>query len=169
MTKEKKFLARSFYFLLYQFLRCRYENTDIVFIAHDTGSYEVNEDQFFTRGNSGGTIVSTAIEHVIKIINERFHPDFWNIYCFQCSDGDNWHSDTTVCEKSTAVLKNFCQLYCYCEIEPAGDRSWSSSSDSRLSKVFSKFCDKNFKIVTINTKEDIWPSFKKVFGGRLDE
>ena len=43
MTKNKKFLARSFYFLLYQFLNHRYENVDIVFLAHYTNSYEVNE------------------------------------------------------------------------------------------------------------------------------
>ena len=49
MTKNKKYLARSFFFLLYHFVRSKYENTEIVFIAHDTEAYEVNEDQFFKK------------------------------------------------------------------------------------------------------------------------
>ena len=94
MTQTKKFLARSFYFLLYHFINNRYENCEVVFVAHDTSAYEVDEDKFFKRGNSGGTIVSAGLEMVEDIINKRYHPTSWNIYCFQCSDGDNWPSDT---------------------------------------------------------------------------
>ena len=169
MTKNKKFLARSFYFLLYQFLNHRYENVDIVFLAHDTSSYEVNEEQFFTRGNSGGTIVSTALQHANDIISQRYHPDFWNIYCFQCSDGDNWPSDTGQCVEIARLLKEKTQLYAYCEIEPTGERPIYSDDESRLSNCFAPLCDKQFKIVSINKKSDIWPSFRKVFGGRINE
>jgi len=38
MTKSKKFLARSFFFLLYQFLNHKYSSVDVVFISHTTGS-----------------------------------------------------------------------------------------------------------------------------------
>ena len=171
MTKNKKFLARSFYFLIYQFLRHRYENTDIIFISHDTSAYEVNEEQFFTRGSSGGTIASSAIKKVLEVINERYHPDAWNIYCFQCSDGDNWPDDTKECNKNINILKDLCQLYSYCEIEPERERlKWiDPDSDSRLSNAFRPMIDKNFKIVKIFQKEDIWPSFKKIFGGKLNE
>ena len=41
MTQDKKFLARSFFFLLYQFIHHRYENTEIVFVSHDVKAYEV--------------------------------------------------------------------------------------------------------------------------------
>src|SRR5690606_27831283 len=36
MDTMKKYLARSFFFLLYQFLCTRYQNVEIVFIAHHT-------------------------------------------------------------------------------------------------------------------------------------
>jgi len=84
MTTQKKFIARSFYFLLYHFIRSKYNHTEIVFVSHDTMAYEVSEDQFFTRGNSGGTMVSSGLNLVEEIINQRFHPDAWNIYVFQC-------------------------------------------------------------------------------------
>ena len=51
MTKTKKFIARSFYFLLYHFIRSKYEHTEIVFVSHDTAAQEVCEEQFFSRGN----------------------------------------------------------------------------------------------------------------------
>ena len=70
MTTEKKFIARSFYFLLYHFIRSKYNHTEIVFVSHDTVGYEVNEDQFFTRGNSGGTKVSSGLLLVDEIIQQ---------------------------------------------------------------------------------------------------
>ena len=51
MDQVKKYLARSFYFLLYTFLQTRYENTEIIFIAHHTEAKEVSEDEFFTKVN----------------------------------------------------------------------------------------------------------------------
>ena len=36
MTQQKKFLARTFYFLLYHFIRSKYDHTEIIFVAHDT-------------------------------------------------------------------------------------------------------------------------------------
>ncbi|MAH43612.1 sporulation protein YhbH [archaeon] len=169
MTKEKKFLARSFYFLLYQFLRHRYEAIEIIFVAHDTQSYEVNEQQFFTRGAGGGTLVSSALQHTHEIITQRYHPNSWNLYCFQCSDGDNWENDTSICNQAVMTLKQICQLYCYCEIEPERERiEWQGQRESRLSNAFSSFVDRRFKIVKIFDKLDIWPAFRKVFGGKSD-
>ena len=165
MTKEKKFIARSFYFLLYHFIRSKYEHTDIVFISHDTAAYEVSEEQFFSRGNSGGTLVSSGLELVRDIINKRFHPSSWNIYCFQCSDGDNWPEDTAKTLAAAENIRDSAQLFGYCEINPDGEKS-SWFEDSRLSKVYESISSKKMKIVSITSKSDIWPSFKQLFGGR---
>ncbi len=170
MTQTKKFLARSFYFLIYQFLNHRYESVEIVFISHDIDAYEVSEEQFFTRGTGGGTLVSSALLKVLYIVGERYHPSLWNIYCFQCSDGDNWKSDMDKCFKAASSIKDLCQLYSYCEIEPDEDRiKWIGEDDNRLSSVFMKLVDKSFKIVNIQHKTEIWPAFKKLFGGKLNE
>ena len=53
MDTMKKYLARSFFFLLYQFISTRYRNVEIVFIAHHTEANEVTEDEFFHKGESG--------------------------------------------------------------------------------------------------------------------
>src|SRR5207302_1736167 len=47
MDTMKKYLARSFFFLLYQFICTKYRNVEIVFIAHHTEANEVTEEEFF--------------------------------------------------------------------------------------------------------------------------
>jgi len=168
MTKTKKFLARSFFFLLYHFVRSKYNHTEIVFVSHDTSGYEVNEDQFFTRGNSGGTMVSSGLGLVDEIIRKRFHPNSWNIYVFQCSDGDNWPDDT---EKTLGILekiKNVSQMFGYCEIGPEIEyKDGGSSCDmSKLSNVYNPHVDKKLRMSRMNHKKDVWPAFKKFFGGK---
>ena len=164
MTQEKKFLARSFYFLLYHFIRHRYENVEVVFVAHDTEASEVDEDKFFKRGNSGGTIVSSGLDMVNNIIDKRFHPAAWNIYLFQCSDGDNWNSDTQKTLDLADKIKEKCQLFGYCEIEPEEERLKWTTEESRMSSIYSIFEDKKFKSVKIFGKHDIWPAFQELLG-----
>jgi sporulation protein YhbH len=168
MTQQKKFLARSFYFLLYQFLNYRYENVDLVFIAHDTQAYEVTEDQFFKRGAGGGTLASSSIEMALNIINERYPTDIWNIYAFHCSDGDNWPEDMTNLMFCSGKLKELTQLYCYCEIEPNEERMrWLIDEGSKISNAYAGLDDDKFKIVKIQEPGDIWPAFQDLFGGKL--
>lgn len=170
MGKEKKFLARSFFFLLYQFIRSKYEKTEIVFIAHDARAYEVNEEQFFSRGSSGGTIVSAALEMTEEIINKRYHPNSWNIYAFQCSDGDNWSTDNSNVVKFLERLVQKCQFIGYCEIEPADERlKWAKPSDEGLMQIYKDFeaTNKNVKQAFVDGKDKIWPAFKKFFGNKI--
>ena len=82
MTKSKKFLARSFFFLLYQFLNHKYSSIDVVFVSHTADAHEVNEEQFFTQVPNGGTMVSTGLKKVEEIVDKRYHPNNWNIYTF---------------------------------------------------------------------------------------
>ena len=166
MTKEKKFKARSFFFLLYQFIRYRYDKTDIVFISHTTEAKETNEDDFFGRGSSGGTYISSGIEKAVEIIDSRYPPTSWNLYTFHCSDGDNWVNDN---EKSLEISKkliDMCQLYSFIEISDGkkGLAGWGEP----MSNVYKPLECKNFKIVEIETKEDIWYEFKKLFGSNND-
>jgi uncharacterized protein len=169
MTKNKKFMARSFFFLLYHFLNYKYSSVEVVFISHDIDAREVNEDDFFKKGSSGGTIISSALELCHEVIKSRYHPDSWNIYTFHCTDGDNWPTDN---EKSYAIsetLKQLCQLYCYIEIIPEDQQSSWSIGTSTISKTYAPLESAKFKIVNIFSRQDIWPAFKRIFGGKLDE
>ena len=164
MTKEKKFLARSFFFLLYHFIRSKYENTEHCFISHDTSAAEVNEEDFFGKGSTGGTLVSTGLDKCLDIVEARYHPSTWNIYVFQCSDGDNWPEDNEGCLRSAQKLSGLSQFYGYCEIEPHHQKSrWIQMS--QLSELLTPLLKDNFKIAEIRKKDDIWLAFQRFFGG----
>jgi uncharacterized sporulation protein YeaH/YhbH (DUF444 family) len=173
MSKEKKFLARSFFFLLYQFIRSKYDQTEVVFIAHDTKAKEVNEEQFFTRGSSGGTVVSSAYNLALDVIDKRFHPSAWNIdkrfhpsawnvYAFHASDGDNFPYDTNDMLAAAGLLTDICQLFGYCEIVPNDSPAWFESD--RLSNHLKQLVGRSMKSVEITQKEDVWQAFKVMFG-----
>jgi len=156
MDTMKKYLARSFFFLLYRFICTKYRSVEIVFISHHTEAYEVGEEEFFHKGESGGTFISSGYQKALDIIAERYHPSLWNVYAFHCSDGDNFDSDNTAALKAAHELADICNLFGYGEIKPLGSRYYESS----MLNIFRRLDAENFQTVLIERKEDIWPSFK---------
>jgi uncharacterized protein len=156
MDTMKKYLARSFFFLLYQFICTKYRNVEIAFIAHHTEAKEVTEEEFFHKGESGGTFISSAYLKALEIIQARYHPSLWNVYAFHCSDGDNFDSDNPQALKAARELTGLCNLFGYGEIKPLGSRYYESS----MLNIFRRLDADNFQTVLIERKEDIWPSFK---------
>jgi uncharacterized sporulation protein YeaH/YhbH (DUF444 family) len=156
MDTMKKYLARSFFFLLYQFISTRYRNVEIVFIGHHTEATEVTEEEFFHKGESGGTFISSGYNKALEIVAARYHPSLWNLYAFHCSDGDNFDSDNPAALKAAEELASICNLFGYGEIKPLGSRYYESS----MLNVFRRIQAPNFHTVLIERKEDIWPSFK---------
>ncbi len=168
MGTVKKYLARSFYFLMYQFVRQKYVNVEVVFIAHHTEAREVSEEEFFSKVESGGTYISSGYKKALDIIDERYHPSLWNIYAFHCSDGDNFYSDNDRAVQAAEQLCDVCNLFGYGEIKPSGSAYYSGS----MLDVFKKIEKENFHMAVIEKKEDLWPAFKSFLTkdktGRLD-
>ncbi|GBE11094.1 hypothetical protein BMS3Bbin12_01900 [bacterium BMS3Bbin12] len=157
MDTMKKYLARSFFFLLYQFVHTRYHNVEVVFIAHDTRAREVSEEEFFSKGESGGTMISSGYNKALEIVQGRYHPTLWNIYAFHCSDGDNWPHDNGAALAAARELCGVCNLFGYGEIKPLNSGSYGDS----LLELFDEVDAKNFHALMIENKEDIWPSFRR--------
>ncbi len=153
MGQTKKYLARSFYFLLYQFAKLKYMNVEIIFIAHTTTAKEVSEDDFFHKGESGGTYISSGYAKALEIIKERYNPELWNIYAFHCSDGDNWGEDNENAITCAQELCEICNLFGYGEIKT------STYTSSIMNKYNEYVKADNFSIVKISRKEDVWPAF----------
>ena len=156
MDRVKKYLARSFFFLLFQFISTRYQNVEIVFIAHHTEAFEVTEEEFFHKGESGGTFISSGYNKALEIVEQRYHPALWNVYAFHCSDGDNFDSDNPAALKAAGELAKTANLFGYGEIKPLGSGYYGSS----MIQFFSQIQEANFQTVQIQKKEDIWASFK---------
>ncbi|MAG26174.1 sporulation protein YhbH [Candidatus Pacearchaeota archaeon] len=166
MTNDKKFIARSFFFLLYHFIRHKYNHTEIVFISHTIKAKEVSEDDFFKRGSSGGTFISSGLEKCLEICKKRYHKENWNIYTFHCSDGDNWPEDNDKSISLSLTLRDLCQLYCFIQVSPNSEVE-SMWTDGGMIKKYEPITDSKFKVSNIPDKDHVWPEFLKIFGGRI--
>jgi hypothetical protein len=167
MGEFKKYIARSFYFWMVRFLRTKYDRVKIVFISHHTEAKEVTEEQFFTQGESGGTVVSSAYRLALEIIKERFSPSDWNIYPFHFSDGDNYYSDNDEAVRLADEMIATCNLFGYGEISEEEFSSYRRASGALLSIFNERLNHKDrFVGVRIDSKEDVYPALKAFFGTR---
>lgn len=97
MDEKRKDLAKRFFTLLYLFLRRSYESIEVVFIRHHESAKVVDEKEFFTAVETGATIVSTVLQEMLRVANERYATG-WNWVVAQASDGDNSSiADTEIC------------------------------------------------------------------------
>jgi sporulation protein YhbH len=161
MGEFEKYIARSFYFWMVRFLRTKYNNVEIVFISHHTEAKIVTEEEFFTKGESGGTRVSSAYQLAMDVINNRYPPTDWNIYPFHFSDGDNMFSDNRQCVELVKQLLSKCNLFGYGQIK----QGWYPAGT--LMSVYSQEIDHDkFVAVTIEDKEDVYPALRKFFAIR---
>ena len=159
MTQTHKDIAKRFFILLYLFLQKNYKKIDVVFIRHHTSAKEVNEEEFFYSRETGGTIVSSALKLMQKIIDSRYSPAEWNIYAAQASDGDNWNDDSPVCSKLlTDRLLPLVQYYAYIEITPQNHQMlWYE-----YEKILARF-PHAFAMQQIADASDIYPVFRRLF------
>ena len=165
MDTVKKYLARSFFFMLYQFVRTRYQHVEVVFVAHHTAAKEVTEVEFFHKGESGGTRISSGYNKALEIIEDRYHPTLWNVYAFHCSDGDNWMDDNDATLEAANALCEACNLFGYGEIKPHGSSYYGSS----MLEQFSQIHKPNFQTLLMEKKDDIWPAFRKLLSKDREE
>lgn len=168
MGEREKDLAKRFFVLLHLFLKRRYERIDIVFIRHTHEAGEVDEDTFFYSTQSGGTVVSTALEEMLRIIRARYPSNEWNIYAAQASDGDNIAGDSEHC----AVLLHeevmqLCQYYAYIEIIDERETEIFGTTDNGTSlwRAYRAVGESwpNFQMTRIARPADIYPVFRKLF------
>jgi uncharacterized sporulation protein YeaH/YhbH (DUF444 family) len=172
MDEHMKDLAKRFYALLYLFLKRRYRRVDVVFIRHTHEAKEVDEETFFHSRESGGTVVSTALEEMARIIQDRYPATQWNIYGAQASDGDNLPMDNsnTINLLKTAILP-LCQYYAYLEVGHAKDDGGAEASS--LWRAYEQVVggDETMAMRKVSHRRDIYPVFRELFakGGATAE
>jgi uncharacterized protein len=167
MDDSKKFLARIFFWLLYRFVQSKYEHAELVFITHHAAAREVDEDEFFHTMESGGTVVSSAYELALDVIDSRYPSDEWNIYAFHISDGDNWQDDNTHVVELARKLLVHCNLFGYGQVNPTDSfyfpvgiaRQWSTVFDV-LKPLEQSYT--NIGFVKLETREDVYPQFREL-------
>lgn len=159
MGEFEKYISRSFYFWMVKFLRQKYNQVQIVFITHHTEAKEVDEQTFFTLGESGGTRVSSAYKLALDVMHQRYNPRDWNVYPFHFSDGDNWgETDNRLCLDLVQQMLEMCNVFGYGEIRQGGYGSLST-----LMSAFQNITSPKFQGVTIEDRAGVYPALKRFF------
>jgi uncharacterized sporulation protein YeaH/YhbH (DUF444 family) len=158
MDETRKDTAKRFFILLYLFLKRVYDKIEVVFIRHHTAAAEVDEEEFFHSRESGGTVVSSALHLLQKVISERYGSGDWNSYVAQASDGDNWDNDSLLCRQLLINdIMPKVQYYTYVEITDGPPQNlWE-----QYAEVSSHHA--NFAMQKIVTPADIYPVFRELF------
>jgi len=165
MDEERKNIAKRFFMLLYLFLKRNYERIEVVFIRHHTVALEVDEDDFFTSRETGGTVVSSALELMHRIAAERYPTSQWNIYGAQASDGDNWNDDSPRCGTILQdSLLPMVQYFAYIEITDGPPQNlWREYERLQAAQP------ERFAMQRIASVKDIYPVFRQLFRKRAGE
>lgn len=156
MGTFEKYMARSFFFWMMRFLRTNYETVTIEFIAHHTEAKLVDEEAFFSKGESGGTICSSAYRKVLERINDAYDSKRYNIYPFHVSDGDNLTSDNRRCKALINEIANQSSLFGYIEVN-------QYQRHSTLMQVFREVQVANVNAFVIRKKTDIYNAMHHFF------
>jgi sporulation protein YhbH len=152
----EKYMARSFFFWMTRFLRTKYETVEIAFIAHHTEAKVVTEEEFFTKGESGGTICSSAYRKALELIETQYSPSRYNIYPFHFSDGDNLTSDNARCVKLVNELMKVSNMFGYGEVN-------QYNRHSTLMSAYKNIKDEKFRYYILKQKSDVFHAMKSFF------
>jgi uncharacterized sporulation protein YeaH/YhbH (DUF444 family) len=175
-------LAKRFFLLLGIFLIRKYKHVEVVYIRHTHEAKEVDEHTFFHSPESGGTIVSTALQKMQDIIRERYPLEGWNIYGAQISDGENYGYDNERCiellSTGAGALLGVSQYFAYIETDnPQQRQYWEEwrrkfgasgyepPEETALWEAYSRVLTQheNFAMQKVHEKTDIGAVFGKLF------
>jgi len=164
MTEPLKDLAKRFFMLLHVFLTRYYREVHLVFIRHTSTAQEVDEETFFRGTETGGTVISTALEEMLKVVKERYSPADWNIYAAQASDGDNFHDDMPRClDLLSNEILPVCQYFAY--IETTHGERFNDTVETPVWHGYAEVARqrRNFAMRRVASPEDIFPVFHDLF------
>lgn len=159
MGSREKHVSRLFYYWTVQFLRRQYTRVEVVFVGHTSEAFELDEHEFFTRKESGGTIVSSAYKLAQAIQRERFPASAWNVYVLHTSDGDNLATDNPGTVALVRQHLEVANLVGYLEIPPSG----AGPRPPRLSTALEAAGIEGLVVASAADDREIWQALKRIF------
>ena len=161
MGTFQKYIARSFFFWMTKFLHSKYESVEIEYIAHHTEAKIVTEEDFFSKGESGGTRCSSAYLTALELIEEKYNPARYNIYPFHFSDGENMTSDNSKCMELVQKLMDVSNMFGYGEVN-------AYSRYSTLMSSYNKIEDPKFRHYVLKENRDVYFALKSFFQNKSE-
>jgi uncharacterized sporulation protein YeaH/YhbH (DUF444 family) len=129
MGAWERFIAKCFYTWIERILNAKYDQVEVKYITHHTIAEIVDRDAFYTGGEHGGTIASSAYREANKLIEEYDYDDYdgdednlfaVDAFFFHVSDGDNLTSDNKRSSRLIGRLLGKVVHFGYIETNPYG-------------------------------------------------
>lgn len=161
MGETEKTIAKKFYLLMYLFLTTKYNNIDIRFIIYHSEAKEVEEEEFFSTRENGGTYTYYALEKVKEIIDSDYDLNTDNIYLSLVSDGGEFQPELTLTK--TKELMTDLNHMAYLEVV---DEIWYGYGGPALSEYYKgaeMTKDKNFGLATCKSESAIYDCLRTLF------
>lgn len=161
MDRERRKLAKAFFFWALQGLRRRYAGVETVFLAHTNEAWEFTEEQFFEASASGGTVASSALRLASEILENRYDPGRYNRYLFYASDGDNYPDDRNAALDCLAALGRTMNFMGFVETP----QNHLESARSEIGRVFRALEARDFSVgsYSVHKDTDIWEAIRSFF------
>lgn len=181
MSELQKRLAKQFFWLLRRFLSSRpeYQHVDVVWIRHTDTAQEVDEQKFFKDRETGGTVVSSALEKMLEVVHKRYPKHLWNFYCCQATDGDTWTnskgeddaitSATLIAEQVLPLFQYYAYIECWPRA-PTGNKKQGNITTT-LWESYGQLVGPrtNFQMKRVWEPNQIYPVFANLFQDRRTE
>ncbi len=163
MGSFQKHIVRTFFFWTVRFLRQKYDQVEVVFLAHHTEAKEVPEEDFFRRGESGGTKCSSVYQLALEVIERHYPPADYNIYAIHFTDGENLQDDNPPAVELIRELTRRCRLVGYGEIR-SGFTLYPT-----LKIALGEVKEPNFASVSITDQSGVLDALKTFFRPQFSE
>jgi uncharacterized protein len=118
-----------------------YEESESIYLWHDTEAKEVSQDDFYHLRHGGGTTCSSVLQLVKKMIRLQYPPEKWNIYFFYFGDGDNFKKDNAQFLELLLELEDSMNMAAICQVL-AG--AWDGSLGQHVFDNVDKFKGTDF-------------------------
>jgi len=165
MDQSKTKIAKTFFFWMVQFLKRKYQNVEMVFIAHDVDAFTCTEEEFFQISSSGGTKCSSAVKLAHQHMKEHYSSGEKCIYLSHFSDGDNYGDDNLLVLDTMLKMMPMVTAMSYMEVIPEDLQSYPWYSEEKLLSTLLNEEIKRTRFVSskLSSIEDVYDSLKKFF------
>lgn len=162
MYEDDKARAKKFFLLLYLFLTKCYDTVEVRFIRYTDEAAEVDEEEFFYSTVTGGTLTSSALKLMNKIINEEVELSTTNVYVSQASDGDNWAQDNSATIDTLKLILPNIQYMAYIQTQyPSLRKALHGASD--LFSLYHLIKNPKLNCKVVQKDSDVYPVLRELF------
>lgn len=151
---HEKNIVRTLSFWIDTWIRHNYKHVKSEYIVHDTRAAVVPRDHFYSLTAGGGTFISSGLKAALKLIEQKYPHNLWNIYVFYFGDGDNWQQDNKDTEKATINLAKIVNQFGYAQVNhPAYTASAWGSIENEYASITKRLQKEFSNIVTTKIEE----------------